>query len=392
MLFPSEARAELIDIANTPGIVIKDYAYPANSTGVTEGTSLYNDIRASLICNPYTTSHTGPTDYSTVVPFQHVLRETVPTHAITSASEASHTNLGYEMMRSNAAWTIPTKQAILAYVSFDMYENPLPAGSRLTFDGFQAPFITNSTEYDNKGAWDYNGGMGTADRVYVWYSNSRQANTAKLASYDSTLGFYEIPETARYVYITFRLRWSNTPTASEKQYRIYYENRMHMYWQVIGNDTISTNQTIDNQTQTLMDTTGGDAVTGTTVTNFTQQVNQIPVVSLIDTFTQQVQNEVNTQEVDGTVTFPGMSLAGFVVPQVTIRPMSLVSNEMQTMIRMMVTFIFVQAFLRHLFHLIDVIFVIQDFGTLDVGMDSYDRGPKVKNWSSDYGLDEDLGF
>lgn len=149
---------------------------------------------------------------------------------------------------------------------------------------------------------------------------------------------------------------------------------------------------INDQTTQLKDTTGSDTVAGDAVTDAQQQVNDIPIVNILDTFTTGVQQQVNTQEVDGTVTFPGMQMAGFTVPQAVIRPMSLVSEDMQTIIRTMVTFVFVQAFLRHLFHLIDVIFVIQDFGTLDVGMDTIERGPRVQSWSSDYDIDEDLGF
>lgn len=380
MLFPSEARAELIDIANTPGIVITDYAYPVNSTGVTEGTTLYNDIRANLTCNPYTTDHNGPTDYSNVVPFQHVLRETVPTHAITSASEASHTNLGYEMMRSQAAWTIPTKQAILAYVSFDLFENPLPAGSRLTFDGFQAPWLTNSVEYDNKGAWDYNGGTGTADRVYVWYSNSRYANNAKLANYDSTLGFYEIPETARYLYVSFRLRWRDTPTASEKQYRIYYENRLHMYWQVIGNDTISTNNTIDNQTDTLMNTDGSDTIV--TTTSLDGQVEQIEGISLwesLEGIGEQLKQAVTTTESDTTVVFPAFSLMGFSLPTATVDIWQY-SPIPQNTVRGFLTFVFVVWYIRYMYALIEQIFALRFYG---YDGEMYDLGSEVRNGSAD---------
>lgn len=242
----------------------------------------------------------------------------------------------------------------------------------------------NSTpDYDN---WTISRSINATDYRY-WVSKSGNTGTTEI--FPNENGVFVMPFTAQYFFVTCSVPFGTSMSG-------------YTYWYLDTSSglTLLTERpedenevaAINDQTTALKDTTGSDTVAGDAVTDAQQTVNNLPIVNILDTFTTGVQQQVNIQDVDGTVTFPGMQLAGFTVPQATIRPMSLVSEDLQTIIRIMVTFVFVQAFLRHLFHLIDVIFVIQDFGTLDVGMDTIDRGPRVKNWSSDYDIDEDLGF
>lgn len=333
MLFPSEARAEWITISGT------NYGYIADSVPTSfKVTPIYqaNTACTNLISNGTIYSYGWNTDATETNPY--LIR---------------YVNIGGGQLAKDNRISIKAENVTFYY------------GSATGSNGSSA--VINAQQY----------------RYFV----SKGNNSGTTEIFPNDKGVFVMPFDAQYVFVTCRLALTTAV-------------RNATYWRFSDGIQVSIERpedqnevaAINDQTTQLKDTTGSDTVAGDAVTDAQQQVNNIPLVNILDTFTTGVQQQVNIQDVDGSVTFPGMTLAGFTVPQATIRPMSLVSEDMQTIIRSLVTFVFVQAFLRHIFHLIDVIFVIQDFGTLDVGMDSIDRGPKVRSWSSDYDIDEDLGF
>lgn len=226
-----------------------------------------------------------------------------------------------------------------------------------------------------------------ATNYRYWVSKSGNTDTTEI--FPNENGVFVMPFTAQYFFVTCSIPFGSSMSS-------------YTYWYIDTSSglTLLTERpedqnevaAINDQTTALKDTTGSDTVTGDTVSTTQQRVQQFPLIQMVDQFTTGIQQQVVSQDVDGTVTFPGMSLADFTIPAVTVRPMELVPEDLQNPIRMMVTFIFVQAFIRHIFWVIEAVFVIQNYGTLDVGMDTYDMGPRVKSWSSDYEIDEDLGF
>lgn len=151
---------------------------------------------------------------------------------------------------------------------------------------------------------------------------------------------------------------------------------------------------INSQTQQLMSTDGADSGIGGYTSQVTTTYEGLQPVQMLTTLTDTVREQVMTTESDSSIVFPGMSIAGFVLPSYEVDPMQLAPESVREPIRMMVTLVFVIAFLRHIWGLIDMIFGIHDYGggVADFGMGSYDKGYTVVRSTPDYGVDEDLGF
>lgn len=153
--------------------------------------------------------------------------------------------------------------------------------------------------------------------------------------------------------------------------------------------------TIEDQTQELTSTEGSNTVGSDAVSSGVQQYEALPIISLVGQTLDGFQQTLNTQEQDGTIAFPGLQMSGFVVPTVTVDPMSLVSEDMQMIIRTMLTFVFCSAFLAHIIRLAEAVFGIAEYG---VGYEDFGQGQgyyapqQVVQWKGDYSVDEDLGF
>lgn len=249
------------------------------------------------------------------------------------------------------------------------------------FVGISATTATSPSSSD----WKVNRTLNATQYRY-WVSKS--GNTGLTEIFPNENGVFIMPFNAQYFFVTCYVSFS-----SMSNYKFWYISDTYGFG-VMTERPEDQNEVaaINDQTTQLKDTTGSDTVAGDTVSQTTQQIQQFPIVQMVEDFTTGIQQQIVSQDVDGTVTFPGMLMAGVTIPAATIRPMELVPEDLRNPIRMMVTFIFVQAFIRHIFWVIEAIFVIQEYGTLDVGMDSYDMGPRIKNWSASYEIDEDLGF
>lgn len=160
--------------------------------------------------------------------------------------------------------------------------------------------------------------------------------------------------------------------------------------------TNSINRTIQDttqqQTNTLMGTGGSDGIVSGVQGTTTQQIERLPITSFVGEITEYAKTTLNTTEQDGTVSFPGISLMGFTIQPAEIDPWDYAPEFLHERVRVVVTFVFVVAFLHHIVSLFEAIFGIYHYGVMAEGTDAYDMGPQPVKWKGDYSIDEDLGF
>lgn len=117
----------------------------------------------------------------------------------------------------------------------------------------------------------------------------------------------------------------------------------------------------NNQTDELKDTTGSNTIASGALTQGQDMYQNFSVNQLVDSVTSNISQAVNSTESDSVVTFPGMSLMGFTIQPVSIDPMTQLPVIADT-IKLIVTFTFSAAFLRHIIELVHAIFGIYDYG------------------------------
>lgn len=128
---------------------------------------------------------------------------------------------------------------------------------------------------------------------------------------------------------------------------------------IINTEQITTGQ--QEQTETLMDTNGSGSITSGAISQGESIYENFSVNQLVDTVSGDIRQAVYSTDSDSTVTFPGMSLMGFTIPSVSIDPMTQLPVIADT-VKLIVTFTFSAAFLRHIIELLHAIFGIYDYG------------------------------
>lgn len=130
---------------------------------------------------------------------------------------------------------------------------------------------------------------------------------------------------------------------------------------IINTEQITSGQ--EQQTETLMDTTGSDSVMDTeNMDDYRRFYNQLGPVGQLSEVANQLRLATNTTVTNDVVLFPGISLMGFSIPaqQVSISDKMLGLVER---IRWITTFCFVAMFIRYL-----RAFVAAVFGTEEIGL------------------------
>ena len=117
----------------------------------------------------------------------------------------------------------------------------------------------------------------------------------------------------------------------------------------------------DNQTEELKDTTGSGSIASGAISQGESIYENFSVNQLVDTVSGDIRQAVYSTDSDSAVTFPGMSLMGFTIPSVSIDPMTQLPVIADT-VKLIVTFTFSAAFLRHIIELLHAIFGIYDYG------------------------------
>lgn len=108
----------------------------------------------------------------------------------------------------------------------------------------------------------------------------------------------------------------------------------------------STTNAVNQQTQQLMSTDGSDSIASGAVEDAQQGLENVSIKNFAESFEDGLSQGITTQEVDGTFVFPGLQLSGFSLPAVTVRPMALLPSNLQSLIRMFVTFVVCAACVR----------------------------------------------
>lgn len=117
----------------------------------------------------------------------------------------------------------------------------------------------------------------------------------------------------------------------------------------------------ENQTEELKDTTGSGTIASGALSQGQDMYQNFSVNQLVDTVSGDIRQAVYSTDSDSAVTFPGMTLMGFTIPSVSIDPMTQLPVIADT-VRLIVTFTFSAAFLRHIIELLHAIFGIYDYG------------------------------
>ena len=148
----------------------------------------------------------------------------------------------------------------------------------------------------------------------------------------------------------------------------------------------------DNQTQELKDTTGSDTVASQQVTQGQQVFQNLSFMTGVNQALSNMQSAIVSQDVDTGVPFPGLQMAGFVIPAATIDPTSMMP-EIMPYVRTVLTFVFCAAFISHIIYLVQAIFGIYEYGDMVLSDHVPDVGYTVSHsYKPDYSIDEDLGF
>lgn len=186
---------------------------------------------------------------------------------------------------------------------------------------------------------------------------------------------------------------SNNPPTNK-----YYYGTLALYVDLpdTGLQTLIDNQTEElgaqtqNQTDTLMDTTGSDTLLDGPVQQVNDMYENLDTVRLIGEVGNQLKESVNTTEEDGTVTFPGLSLMGFTIQSQVVDVWDYLP-DLKEETRWATTLVFVILFIHHMFGLIDQIFGLQYYGDgyADWGEHELQKRP---SGNPDYSIDPDLGF
>lgn len=155
-------------------------------------------------------------------------------------------------------------------------------------------------------------------------------------------------------------------------------------------DTIAT-QT-ETQTNQLKDTTGSNSIVGPATTQGQNVFENLSLVTTMEGAFDNINQAISTQDSDTGIPFPGMQMAGFVIPSYNVDPTQMMP-EIMPYVKGMLTFVFCCAFLSHIVHLIQAIFGIYDYGEMVLDDHVPDVGYTVsKKFRPDYDIDEDLGF
>lgn len=118
---------------------------------------------------------------------------------------------------------------------------------------------------------------------------------------------------------------------------------------------------VQEQTEQLTSTTGSDTVASDVTSQYSQQVEGLQIFQFVENLDETFKQTLTTQETDSSVVFPGMNLAGFVIPSANVDPLQLVPPDLVTPIKMIVTFTFCSAFVSHIISLLHAIFEIYDY-------------------------------
>lgn len=231
-------------------------------------------------------------------------------------------------------------------------------------------------------------GYKSVDATEYRYFVSRSGNTDTTEIYPNDMGVFVMPFTAQYLFVTCKVSFSGMTS--------------YKYWNVFNSMTVSTERpedqnevaAINDQTEQFMSTEGADTSASDVVAPTVEEVQKLDVFSFLTEMSKSVEETVTTQDEDSTAVFPGFEFKGFKLEAQTIDPMALLPDELQTVVRLMVTFVFCTAFVSHITHLVQAIFGIYEYGlgVDDFGMGTYDMGPQPRAWKADYGSDIDLGF
>lgn len=229
-------------------------------------------------------------------------------------------------------------------------------------------------------------------------------NMASLQQVTASKGLYTAPVNVRYIVFLLSVGGRS----------VDFLDGIHGYMMlekpsviVYTPDPVTTQQTLDQtnsitstveeqtqqQTDTLMDTTGSDSIVTGVAGNATNQIEQISIVSIATNMSEQLKTAINTTEEDSSVVFPGISLMGFSIQSREVDVWEMMPT-LKTPVRTMLTFVFCAAFVSHIIHLVQALLGIYEYGpgVEDWGNDNVSNGPKPKKWTSDYDIDEDLGF
>ena len=286
--------------------------------------------------------------------------------------------------KNSAYNTKPTGNVYVVYML--NRPNNLAKGSKVVATGAIGWLHTNSsTEPTSSSSWQLK--QCTVSEVRYFVSDSNNGNQTEVFL-DKT-GALKLPYSANYLFCVTRLNNFQSVISGAA---LWYPDADFQFKYELPSDQNEV-AAIESQTQTLTDTSGSDSVTNDVASQTNQQIQGLDMFDVTHQISEGIGNAITTQETDTSVTFPGMSLAGFSLPSASIDPLELVPEHKDT-IRLMVTFIFCSAFISHIYSLVQAIFGIWEYGAgvEEFGNDAYDKGYKVKSWGANYDIDEDLGF
>lgn len=244
------------------------------------------------------------------------------------------------------------------YVVASVSSGALTAGMQFRLKpGFRSLTVTNSTVSAGEEVLLY-------PTQYKYYGRRQGGSWYELTPSN---GMFTAPYQLTFVAVACNARGSAGANGYDKVYGFGLSLDVLTYSQqpdvvsAIDEQTQVINSVTDNQTEELKDTSGSGSIASGAVSQGQDMYQNFSVNQLVGSVTSNISQAVNSTESDSVVTFPGMSLMGFTIQPVSIDPMTQLPVIADT-VKLIVTFTFSAAFLRHIIELVHAIFGIYDYG------------------------------
>lgn len=228
--------------------------------------------------------------------------------------------------------------------------------------------------------YDYN--TSTLQYSDLRYFCSKSGNTGRVELSPNTDGTITLPFSCSYFFVVQTV--STTPAAST----YWYPTMMGSLYSYFP-DSTDTVTAIENQTEEIVSTEGSDSVAGDgQVGPQVEQIEGLGIWESLAGIEEQLSEAISTQDVDGTVVFPGLNLMGFTMPQYSVDVLAMLPIPVDTL-RGFVTFVFVVWYIRYMYALVQDIFGLRWAG---VEQPLYDVASPTLNGTGNYGLQGSGGY